>query len=113
MRILHAHQVAAMNLLRGSLATGHRRPMLQCPTGFGKTVLAAHIVRGALAKGNRVIFVVPSISLIDQTVESFHADGITQVGVMQGIHEMTDPSQPVQVASIQTIKRRRIPDAWE
>ena len=111
MRILHAHQVAAMNLLRGSLATGHRRPMLQCPTGFGKTVLAAHIVRGALAKGNRVIFVVPSISLIDQTVESFHADGITQVGVMQGIHEMTDPSQPVQVASIQTIKRRRIPDA--
>lgn len=111
MKPLRPHQQSALALLRQSLGRGNRRPMVQAPTGFGKTVLASHIVSGALAKGNRVIFVVPSISLIDQTVEAFHADGITSVGVMQGIHEMTDPSQPVQVASIQTIKRRRIPDA--
>lgn len=84
--------------------------MVQAPTGMGKTVLAAHIVRGALDKGNRVCFVVPAISLIDQTVRSFHADGIEAVGVMQGIHEMTDSRQPVQVASVQTLMRRRRPD---
>lgn len=84
--------------------------MVQAPTGFGKTILAAHIVRGALDKGNRVCFVVPAISLIDQTVRSFHADGIEAVGVMQGIHELTDSRQPVQVASVQTLMRRRRPD---
>ena len=84
--------------------------MVQAPTGFGKTVLAAHIVRGALDKGNRVAFVVPAIDLIDQTVRSFHQDGIECVGVLQGIHEMTDRSQPVQVASIQTLMRRPEPD---
>ena len=111
MKPLRPHQASALDLLRRSLGTGHRRPMVQAPTGFGKTVLASHIVAGALAKGNRVIFVVPTLSLIDQTVEAFSADGITDVGVLQGAHEMTDPSKPVQVASVQTLMRRRIPDA--
>lgn len=95
-----------MGMLRQSLARGSRRPMVQAPTGMGKTVLAEHIVAGARAKGNRVCFVVPSLSLIDQTVQSFHAAGIRDVGVIQGMHQMTDYSQPVQVASIQTIARR-------
>jgi DNA repair protein RadD len=42
--------------------------MVQLPTGAGKTRLAAEIIRGALAKGKRVAFVVPALSLIDQTV---------------------------------------------
>lgn len=110
MKPLRPHQQAAIAMLRRSLGTGHRRPMVQAPTGFGKTILAAHIVQGALDKGNRVCFVVPAISLIDQTVRSFHADGIEAVGVMQGIHEMTDRTQPVQVASVQTLMRRPKPD---
>jgi superfamily II DNA or RNA helicase len=111
MKQLRPHQEQAIAMLRRSLGQGHRRPMVQAPTGFGKTVLASHIVAGARAKGNRVIFVVPALSLIDQTVAAFHADGITEVGVLQGIHEMTDRSQPIQVASIQTLMRRPIPDA--
>ena len=43
--------------------------MVQAPTGAGKTVLAAAIVEGALAKGKRVLFTVPFLSLVDQTVE--------------------------------------------
>ena len=108
---LRPHQEQAMRLLRRSLGTGHKRPMVQAPTGMGKTVLAAHIVAGALSKGNRVIFVVPALSLIDQTVQSFHDDGIRDVGVIQGNHEMTDTRQPVQVASIQTLMKRNIPPA--
>lgn len=85
--------------------------MLQCPTGFGKTVVAANIVKSALAKGKRIIFCVPAISLIDQTVRSFWEDGIHEVGVIQGDHPMTDYAKPVQVASVQTLGKRRIPDA--
>jgi DNA repair protein RadD len=106
MRELRQHQSDALSLLRQSLGKGNRKVMVQAPTGFGKTVLASHIVSGALAKGNRVCFVVPALSLIDQTVQSLYEDGIRNVGVIQADHPMTNPSMPVQVASIQTIARR-------
>lgn len=108
-RELFPHQIRILDSLRRSLSTGHRRPMLQAPTGFGKTVVAAAIVKGARAKGNRVLFVVPALSLIDQTVRSFYAEGITEIGVIQADHVMTDATRPVQVASIQTLQRRPIP----
>ena len=51
------------------------------------------------------------ISLITQTIESFQRDGITNIGVMQGQHELTDADQPVQICSVQTLARRKIPPA--
>lgn len=108
MKPLRPHQETAIALLRQSLGRGHRRPIMQLPTGAGKTVIAAHIIDGALRKGNRVCFVVPSLSLIDQTVQSFWADGIRDVGVIQADHPLTDYSRSVQVASIQTLARRNI-----
>jgi DNA repair protein RadD len=110
LRPLRPKQDRALEALRASLATGRRRPVLQAPTGFGKTLTAAHIIQRALDKGKRVAFVVPSLSLIDQTVAAFEAEGIHAVGVMQGIHERTDREQPVQVCSIQTIARRKRPE---
>jgi superfamily II DNA or RNA helicase len=53
-----------------------------------------------------VAFCVPAISLVDQTVESFYAEGIREIGVIQANHSMTDWSRPVQVCSIQTIQAR-------
>lgn len=107
---LRPHQLSAMSMLRHSLGSGHRRPMLQAPTGAGKTVIAASIVDGALKKGNRVTFVVPALSLIDQTVQSFWQEGIRDVGVIQADHELTNSSRAVQVASVQTLQRRAFPD---
>ena len=108
-RELRPHQARIIERLRESLSTGHRRPMLQAPTGFGKTVVAGAIVKGALAKGKRVLFVVPAISLIDQTVRSFWAEGIQDIGVIQAAHPMTRADAPVQVASIQSLQRRAVP----
>ncbi|MFC7399569.1 DEAD/DEAH box helicase [Chelatococcus sp. GCM10030263] len=110
-RALFDHQVSAMQMLRASLGSGHRRPMLQAPTGFGKTLLAAAIVEGAMNKGNRVVFCVSAVSLINQTVEAFWYDGIRDVGVIQAAHPMTDWSRPVQVASVQTLQRRKLLEA--
>lgn len=98
-------------MLRQSLSAGRRRPMLQAPTGFGKTLLAAAIVDGARRKGNRVLFCVPALSLVDQTVQAFYDEGLTDVGVIQGSHHMTDWKQPIQIASVQTLMRRRLPAA--
>jgi DNA repair protein RadD len=110
LRPLRLHQERGLSGLRRSLASGHKRPMLQAPTAFGKTLLAAHIVTGALGKGKRVAFCVPRLTLIDQTVAAFAYEGILAVGVMQGYHPLTDGSQPVQVCSAQTLSRRKYPD---
>ncbi len=111
MRTLHAHQAEAITQLRQALASGSRRPMLMAPTGAGKTVLAAAIIDLALRKKNRVIFTVPAITLVDQTAREFYEEGIRDIGVMQADHPMTNPSKPVQIASIQTLQRRAIPEA--
>lgn len=108
---LHPHQEKALADLRASLMAGHRRPMLQAPTGAGKTVLASAIVEGALSKGKRVLFVVPFLDLIDQTFARFAEQGITCTAAIQGQHPATDASQPIQIASIQTLQRRRLPQA--
>jgi DNA repair protein RadD len=58
-----------------------------------------------------VIFTVPALSLVDQTVKAFWDDGIRDIGVIQGWNAMTDWSRPVQIASVQTLQRRLIPEA--
>lgn len=106
---LRPHQIAAVAATRRSLASGKRRPMVQLPTGAGKTVIAAGIVEMAVAKGNPVAFVVPAVSLIDQTVERFAAEGIIDVGVIQANHHLNRPERMVQVCSEQTLVRRGMP----
>jgi len=108
---LFPHQAKAIELLRESRRSGKKRIMLQAPTGWGKTIVAAMIIKFARAKGLRVCFVVPAISLVDQTIDRFTAAGITDIGVIQAGHYLTDWSKPVQVASIQTIARRGYPQA--
>lgn len=110
-KTLRPHQERAISLLRQSFGQGHRRVVVQAPTGFGKTLLASRIVEGARNKGNRVIFTAPAVSLIDQTVDAFEADGLMGIGVMQANHPRTNPAMPIQVASVQTLARRDIPEA--
>jgi DNA repair protein RadD len=110
-RELRPHQSQAIEMLRQSLGSGKRKPLLQAPTGFGKTALAAALVERALAKQRRVIFTVPALSLVEQTVEALWNDGVRDVGVIQGAHAMTDWSRPIQVASVQTLQRRPLPEA--
>lgn len=106
---LRPYQADGLEAIRQSIRGGVRRLVAQAATGAGKTKVAAAIVDGAMSKGNRTAFVVPAIALIDQTVESFYAEGIRDIGVIQANHSMTDWSKPVQVCSIQTLQTRT---AW-
>ena len=111
MRELRPHQVKSIEGLKDALRAGSKRVMLDLPTGAGKTVIAAHVVAGARAKGNRVVFCVPSLSLIGQTFERFVENGIDpgELGVIQADHPMTRAHAPVQIASAQTLGRRELP----
>jgi superfamily II DNA or RNA helicase len=110
---LRPYQQSALDQLKWAIVGGAKRPMLQLPTGAGKTVLAAHIVAGALAKGKRVAFCVPAISLIDQTYDRFVQNGIApgDMGVMQGSHALGNASAPIQICTGQTLERRELPEA--
>jgi len=103
------HQTRTIDLIRQSLGKGNRKVVAQLPTGAGKTFMASMIANMALAKGNSVTFTVPALSLIDQTVEAFEAEGLGPIGVIQANHPRTDYGAPVQVASVQTLARR---SAW-
>jgi superfamily II DNA or RNA helicase len=109
MKTLRTDQAVAVAALREEVGQGGRRMIMQGPTGFGKTVVIADMTERARAKNKRVLVTVPALSLIDQTVEMLGAQGVRDVGVIQAQHGMTDPSQPVQVASVQTLERRSIP----
>lgn len=109
-KALRDYQINAIENLRNSLRTGHKRPVLQSPTGSGKTILSAGIVDLALAKSKRIAFCVPRISLVDQTVEMFGSEGITEVGVVQGSHPLEDWSKPIQICSVATLARRTFPN---
>lgn len=102
---LRPYQIDALTRIDNSIARGVRRIMVQLATGAGKT----HIASAMTATLNRpVIFTVPAIELVDQTLEKFHREGIRDVGVMQATHLRTDLSQPIQIASVQTLMRRHI-----
>jgi superfamily II DNA or RNA helicase len=110
---LRPHQTRLLDQLDTAIGEGCKRIVAQAPTGFGKTIVAAHRLRLLQDAGKRAIFTVPALSLIDQSVEKLYAEGIKDVGVIQANHLMTDYARPIQVASIQTLQRREVPDADE
>jgi len=112
LRELRPHQILALQGLKTSIATGHRAPVLQAACGFGKTVVAAHIIDGALNKNKRLAFCVPSLGLVDQTFQRFCENGIdpVEMGVIQGDHPWRRPHAPIQICSAQTLARRAWPE---
>jgi superfamily II DNA or RNA helicase len=90
---------------------GERRIVDKLPTRAGKTRIAIELIKRLRIEGKRAIFVTPRISLIEQTCRAFEREGLDHFGVIQGKHWRTDSSAPVQIASVQILARREIPDS--
>ncbi len=108
MKPLRPYQAAAVQNLRLSLAEGNLRTCLYSPTGSGKTEIGMAIIRGAIAKQKRVVFLCNRIHLVEQASRRFYASGINH-GIIQG-DNTRNTSEPVIVGSIQTVARRGMPD---
>ena len=87
---LRLYQVNAIDQIDGAIARGVRRIMVQLATGAGKTHIASAMTAERHSQNKPVIFTVPAIELVDQTLEKFHREGIRDVGVMQAQHRRTD-----------------------
>lgn len=102
---LRPEQEKLIENIRSSVRAGNKRIAAAAPCAFGKTVTFCHIAKRSIENGKRVWIVVDSIELIDQTLAELKNYGLDS-GVIQGIHELTDYTKPLQVVTAQTITRR-------
>ena len=102
---LRDYQQKILQQSRDSMRRGNRRLLLCSPTGSGKTAISSHIVKSASEKGLRCGFLCHRKELIEQTDKTFKMVGI-EAGIIAAGTE-PDYENPVQIASIDTLYRRR------
>lgn len=105
---LREYQIKDIDAIRHAVKRGERRIIYVLPTGGGKTVTSAEIIRLAASKGSRVYFVAHRKELIDQSSAKLDEMGVDH-GVVMASHPRCRPHLPVQVVSIQTAIRRKMP----
>lgn len=105
---LRPYQLDAIERVREAMRAGKRRVVLVIPTGGGKTRIGADIVRQAVARGSRVLWLAHRTELIDQTARTLIEYGL-EVGVLAASSALAvAASAPVQVCSIQTLLARQL-----
>lgn len=101
---LHDYQQKNTDEIRAHFIAGKRAVMYQLPTGGGKTVVAAFMVREAMKRGKRVFFLAHRDFLLSQT-----SAALTRIDIHHGIispNYAQAAQLPVQVASLQTLVKR-------
>ena len=102
---LRDYQLAMVDGAEAAWAKGARAVLNQAPTGAGKSVCQAELIRRALAQGRQVLVAVHRIELIHQLARSFkHHTGITPQLVIAG--SQPDWSAPLLVGMNPTLHRR-------
>lgn len=102
---LRPYQSEAIEQVRERFRTGAKRTLIILPTGGGKTVVAADIIQRAAARQSRVLFLAHRRELIQQTSDKLNRFGVRHGIIMAG--ERPALQHSVQVASVQTLARRR------
>lgn len=100
---LRCYQRKILDDARAMFRGGARSVLVVSPTGSGKTVAFAHLVRAAAGRGKRIGILTHRIELIDQTSRA-----LTRVGVDHGliIPGAKATAHGVQIASVATLGRR-------
>jgi superfamily II DNA or RNA helicase len=102
---LRDYQTDLLDRTQQSWKSGERSVMLQLPTGGGKTIVFSHLVQSFTESGKRVLILAHREELITQAASKITAiAGITPSIIKAGYKP--DYSQPIQVASVQSLTRR-------
>jgi superfamily II DNA or RNA helicase len=103
---LRPYQIAAIEQLNAMRAAGRRCILMVAPTGAGKTLIAAEVIRRAVDRGRRALIMAHRRELISQISRKLHEAGVDHGIVAAGFP--TRPSERVQVGSVQTVHARAI-----
>jgi DNA repair protein RadD len=101
---LRPYQVEVIGEVPQVVAAGYRRVIVVAPTGSGKTIISAQIIKGAVAVGKRVLVLAHTREIIRQTSLKLFGHGIEHGIIQAGL--VANPEGAVQVASIQTLWTR-------
>jgi len=103
---LRSYQDAVITDLDRVIAAGKHRVILVSPTGSGKTIIAAEIIKQNPFK--TILVLAHRREIISQTSQKLHAHGINHGIIQAGFENLLRPQERVQVASIQTLYVRAI-----
>ena len=88
-----------------AIEAGPAKIVVVAPTGSGKTVVGAEVIRRAVARHKRVLVVAHRREIIMQTSRKLFANAVRHGIIMAGVDPR--PMEAVQVASVQTLHARR------
>lgn len=108
--VLRPYQEYAISEIKRRFVAGDTRVCLVAPTGAGKTTIAAELIKRTIANGKRVLFMAHRTELIEQCAARLDMFGVP-LGIIKSGTKRANPKAPVQVASVQTLIRRDIPEA--
>ena len=100
---LRTYQSRAVHDLRLAYRDGARAPLLVLPTGGGKTVIVADILRRLAVRGRSGLVLVHRRELIAQTSRKLDLANVPHGIIAAGV---AAADAPIQVASVQTLTRR-------
>lgn len=105
---LRDYQVKAIRDCRTMIRTKSNRVILALPTGAGKTTIASEICKLARGAGNRIVFIVDRLTLINQAREEFEQRGLS-IGIIQADNTRNVYGTDVVIASAQSLRNQSIP----
>jgi DNA repair protein RadD len=105
--ILRPYQVDVVDRVERALEAGER-PIIVAPTGSGKTVIFAEIIKRAVARYKRVLVLAHRREIIKQTSAKLTAHGVRHGIIMATMDGALRPMEPVQVAAVATLWVRAV-----
>jgi len=102
------YQTDGITMVKNSLSQGNKRVIVDLATGGGKSLVCEIIIRGALSKGKRVMFLVNRVQLSDQMSDHLNRAKIEH-GILQGANTRATYHDCI-IASIDTIHARGYPE---
>ena len=117
---LRPYQVDGINRVRNEFRAGAKSVVLVAATGSGKTVVSSDVMRSAVRKGSKVLFLAHRIELIAQTCDKLSAfdlehniyapekdiTAIRHKQVRKYGKSRVDPFASIAVGTVQTVSRR-------
>src|SRR5262249_53015128 len=98
---LRPYQTDVVAQIEQAIAAGEKRLLIVAPTGSGKTIVAAEIIRRFTERYRPVVVLAHRKEIIDQTSKKLRGSKITHGIVKAGYSPR--PMERVQLASVQTL----------